>query len=252
MHSSPHFKSKDAMAHVAEAQSKGLIDKAEAHGTEPPGSLSSGIDAARETATVFLLLSLLFPLWPQAQLFLLYCVFLFGWTIWKMGRSARLGWARLERLHRILEEERWEIEHNRTQEREELKALYEAKGFEGRLLEEVLDVLMADGNRLLKIMVEEELGLSLETYEHPLLQAFGAGLGAFLAGCLILLLFFIWPSFGMLAAAFFIIISCSYLTAKSEKNRIIPAMIWNLAVTAFSVGCAYFLLLFFKEQFGKI
>ncbi|MBA2368200.1 MAG: VIT1/CCC1 transporter family protein [Candidatus Protochlamydia sp.] len=248
MNPSAHFKSKDAVAHVAEAQAKGLIDSAETHATEQPGSLSSGIDAARETVTLLLLLSLLLPLSPIGQLFTGYCIFLFAWMIWKMGRSARLGWARLEKLHRILEEERWEIEHNRMQEKEELKALYAAKGFEGRLLEEVLDVLMADGNRLLKVMVEEELGLSLGTYEHPLLQALGAGLGVFLAGSLLLFFFWVWPSYGMIAGAFFTIVFCSYLTAKWEKNRIIPSMVWNLAITALSVGAAYFLLLTIQNR----
>ncbi len=33
---------------------------------------------------------------------------------------------------------------------------------------------MADDNRLLRVMLEEELGLTLEAYEHPLKQAFGA------------------------------------------------------------------------------
>ena len=92
-----------------------------------------------------------------------------------------LGWARLERLHRIVEEERYEIENHRQQEREELKELYRAKGFQGKLLDEVVDVLMADGERLLKVMVEEELGLSLQSQEHPLKQGAGSALGAFVA-----------------------------------------------------------------------
>ncbi len=97
-----------------------------------------------------------------------------------MGRSAWLGWSRLERLHRILAQEKWEIEHNREQEREELGVLYAAKGFEGKLLEDVLDVLMADGDRLLKVMVEEELGLTLESQVHPLKQGLGAGFECYL------------------------------------------------------------------------
>ena len=32
---------------------------------------------------------------------------------------------------------------------------------------------MADGDRLLRVMLEEELGFSLEVYDHPLKQALG-------------------------------------------------------------------------------
>ena len=78
---------------------------------------------------------------------------------------------------RLLEEEKWEIEHNRNQEKVELKVLYRAKGFEGKLLDDVVDVLMADDKRALHIMLKEELGMTLEAYEHPLKQSLGALLG---------------------------------------------------------------------------
>jgi hypothetical protein len=110
----------------------------------------------------------------STPLFLMLSLFSFGWAVWKTGRSALLGWGRMERLHRLIEEERWEIQHHRAQERRELGEMYRAKGFDGKLLEEVLDVLMSDDNRLLKVMLEEELGLTLEAYEHPLRQAIGA------------------------------------------------------------------------------
>src|SRR5262249_53556095 len=125
-----------------------------------------------------------------------------AWLIWKTGRSAWLGWSRIERLHRVVEQEKWEIEHHRQQEREELKALYATKGFEGKLLEDVLDVLMADGDRLLRVMVEEELGLTLESHEHPLKQAVGAGLGVLFSSILCLFGLWLYPSLGLLIAAF--------------------------------------------------
>ena len=178
-----HFKGKDAIGHVAEAQAKGMISAAEIHGTEIPGPISAGADSARDTAFLLLLLSLILQfldskLVPVPVLF----VFLMGLLVFRTGRSAWLGWFRLERLHRVLEQEKWEIEHNRDQERAELKELYRAKGFDGKLLEDVTDVLMADGDRLLKVMVEEELGLSLENVEHPLKQGLGAFIGVLAAG----------------------------------------------------------------------
>src|SRR5262249_44443752 len=140
-----------------------------------------GADAARETCLALALLWLFGLHWAALL------IFSGAWLIWKTGRSAWLGWSRIERLHRIVAQEKWEIEHHRQQEREELGALYAAKGFEGKLLEDVLDVLMADNDRLLRVMVEEELGLSLHSQEHPLKQATGAFLGV-LAGSILTLL----------------------------------------------------------------
>lgn len=245
-----HFKGKTAVQHVVEAQAKGIIAASEIHGTEIPGSISAGTDAIRNTTILILLLHLLFSQWglPMNQTLIAFPVFLFGWLIWCVGRSAWLGWSRLERLHRILEEERWEIEHNREQEREELKALYQAKGFEGQLLENVLDVLMADGDRLLKVMIEEELGLTLEVHEHPLRQSVGSALGVLLATALSFLCYRIWPPGGLYIAAFILILSSSWLSATYQGNRYIPAIVWNLGLLVLAVGSAYFLLLFLNDM----
>ena len=117
-----HFGDRDAIDHVVEAQVRGIVDSAEIHGTEIPGHLSAASDAVKECALLLLLAALL-GLTPLP-------LTLFGAALitWKGGRSAWLAWARLERLHRILTQEKWEIDHHRDQEREELKALYRAKG----------------------------------------------------------------------------------------------------------------------------
>ena len=120
--SSSHFDKKEAIDHVVEKQVMGIVDAQEAHGTEIPGHLSSATDSAKETA-LYLCFLLILPL-PLLFVFLFFIAVL----VWKTGRSALLGWTRLERLHRVTAQEKWEIEHHRGQEREELKALYEAKG----------------------------------------------------------------------------------------------------------------------------
>ena len=108
-----HFKGKEAIDHVIDARIKGKVASSEIHGTELPGHVSAAADAAKETA--FILLVLWTLLGTGAHWFML--VFIAGWCIWKVGRSAILGWSRLERLHRLIEEERWEIEHHRPQEK---------------------------------------------------------------------------------------------------------------------------------------
>lgn len=237
-----HFKGKDALHHVIEAQAEGIAASSEVHGTEIPGYLSAAGDAARETAVLlpinWLLFNHLLPLQSASLLLIFAC----GWLLWKTGRAAWLGWFRLERLHRILEQERWEIEHHSHQERDELRVLYAAKGFEGKLLEEVLDVLMADNDRLLKVMVEEELGLSLEKAEHPLKQGLGAFFGVVFASLICLAAAFVWPQFGIYPGAAITIAIASAATAYLAQNQIIPAVIWNLGLAILAIGNVFFLL----------
>ncbi|HEY4831950.1 MAG TPA: VIT1/CCC1 transporter family protein [Waddliaceae bacterium] len=238
-----HFQDKEAIEHVVEAQANGLLSSTEIHGTEIPGHISAGADAARETAVVVLILWLIFieSSLNFSSIFGILAIFCLSWLIWKTGRSAWLGWSRLERMHRIVEQERWEIQHHRQQEREELGELYKAKGFEGKLLEDVLDVLMADEERLLKIMVEEELCLSLSTHEHPLKQGLGATIGTFLASSVCLFAFYIFPTWGMWVGSFLTLGAAAALSTRIERNRLIPAIVWNLGIGAAASGFVYFL-----------
>lgn len=230
-----HFAGKSAEDHVRQAAQKGIAFTAETHGAEIPGTISSFFDAAKDSVIAGLLV------WAATEHWTALVVFSCGWVIWKGGLRALMAWARLERLHRLIEEERWEIEHHRGQERMELEALYARKGFSGKLLTEVVDVLMADEDRLLQVMLEEELGLTLETYDHPLKQATGAFLGAF---CTLFFLcisscFFGWYGIGIVGGLG--LSALSWIDAKMQKNTKRSTLIWHLSLGALSVGAVYFL-----------
>lgn len=241
--SSSHFNNKEAIAHVVEKQTLGIVGAGEVHGTEIPGHLSAAADSAKETAVYLSIVFVILSHYQMTHKETLYFTFLFFLAVllWKTGRSAWLGWTRLERLHRIIAEEKWEIDHHRGQERIELKALYEAKGFHGKLLDDVVDVLMADGDRLLKVMVEEELGLSLENQQHPLKQALGAFIGTMIAGLMIGLGFYFSKEIGVFAAALLVIVLSSIFAARYEKNNSVHAVIWNIGIALVSIATAYFL-----------
>ena len=247
--SSDHFQGKSVIDHLREARARGAMASAEIHGTEMPGHLAAGADAAKETAIILLILWVIFfhflRFEKTEEFLLLFCA---GWIVWKTARSALLGWSRIERLHRIIEEERWEIEHHRLQEREELTAMYHAKGLTGKLLEEVIDVLMADDNRLLRVMLEEELGLTLEAYEHPLKQAFGAFCGSVLSIVICLFGFWALPSLGLPVLVALLVATATTLSAKLERNQIWKTIVWNLAIAALTAGCVYFLILMLKTK----
>lgn len=239
-----HFKGKDAASHIREVKSSGFHSFAEAHGAEAPGHIGAFADAMREVTFILLLLCAAFfslELSPFAFIWLFISASV-GLILWKTGRSAWLGWTRLERLHRLIEQEKYEIEHHREQEREELVALYAAKGFEGRLLEDIVNHLMNDSDRLLKVMLEEEMGLHLEAFEHPLKQALGAFLGSLISAIFFALCFYFLSFWGALIAAFILLTSGASITAFSEKNRTINAFIWTLAIATISAATTYFLL----------
>lgn len=236
-----HFQGKDPVAHVIEKRAEGIASLSESHGTEMPGHLSAGADCAREMGVYLLILwTLLTPF--QAPTLMILTAFGVGFLAWKTGRSAQLGWARLERLHRVIEQERYEIETNRAQEREELSALYTAKGFEGKLLDDVIDVLMSDNDRLLKVMLEEELGLTLQVHEHPLKQCLGALVGGLFALLMCTFLHLLMPHYGMLLAAAVVVSVSAAVAAVYEKNQVLSAMIWNLSIAGVAFGVTYYIL----------
>lgn len=243
-----HFKGKNPMQHIAEVQAEGIMASSEIHGAETPGSIFAACDSAKEVALVSLLLATELLIFGVGELSVLVYILILtlGMSFWKIGRSAHLAWSRLERLHRVAREEKHEIETNRGEEREELKALYEAKGLRGKLLEDVIDVLMADGDRLLRVMLEEEMGFRLEENEHPLVQAAGAGIGACIGGLIPAICFYFFGGMGLVMGALFAIAIASFISAEFQRNRTIPAVVWSVAVALFAyvvvLTCSRFLV----------
>lgn len=63
--------------------------------------------------------------------------------------------------------EYWEVDHLPEKERDEIREIYEGKGFSGALLEQVVDVICSDRDRWVDVMMKEELELQ-ETTKSPL------------------------------------------------------------------------------------
>lgn len=242
-----HFQGKDALQHVAERQVEGIITYSEIHGEDIPGHLAAFASGIKDTALLlginWICLSILSV--EEQKKILILLLFSLAWMLWKMGHSSLNAWTHLERLHRITEEERHEIENHRDSEREELKVIYAAKGFKGKLLEDVLDVLMADDNRLLKVMLEEELGLKLQSQEHPLKQGLYALLGSFCSASFCLICLWTFHFTGLVLASMLSLSLGSILICKIMKNHLVSAVVWQLSLACLVFGSLYYFVDFF-------
>jgi len=86
--------------------------------------------------------------------------------------------------------EYWEVDHLPEKEREEIREIYEEKGFKGELLEQVVDVITADKDRWVDVMMKEELNMTKQD-KSPI--AMGAmTFSAFIIVGLVPLLAYVW------------------------------------------------------------
>lgn len=72
--------------------------------------------------------------------------------------------------------EYWEVDNIPEKEREEIREIYAAKGFEGKLLDQVVDKITEDKDRWVDVMMKEELEMTPST-KSP----FGMGLVTFIS-----------------------------------------------------------------------
>ena len=89
--------------------------------------------------------------------------------------------------------EYWEVDHLPEVERNEIREIYQAKGFTGQLLEQVVDVITADKDRWVDIMMKEELEM-VEEQKSPFWMG-AVTYVSFITVGLIPLLIYVWDYF---------------------------------------------------------
>ncbi len=93
---------------------------------------------------------------------------------------------------REMQREEYEIEHMPLEEEQEIRDIYEKKGFKGDLLEAVVKVLTSDRRVWLNTMMREELNMTPIRDEQPINSAILIGVSSFFGAIIPLIPFLIF------------------------------------------------------------
>ncbi len=127
---------------------------------------------------------------------------LIGGTI-SMALGAYLSTkSQIEYYRGEMSREGYEVDNFPEVERQEVKEIYQSKGFSGEILDKVISQITADKKRWVDIMMQEELGLSLDLTVSPLKSGLATG-AAYAFGALMPILpyLFMQPGSGLIASA---------------------------------------------------
>ncbi len=143
--------------------------------------------------------------------------------------------------------EYWEVDNLPEKEREEVHEIYRDKGFEGELLEQVVDVICADRDRWVDVMMKEELEMQEET-KSPFAMGTVTFVSFIIVGFIPLLVYmydytsggwdtnlFLWSC--VLTGGAFIMIG--YLKARVTENDVIRSIVETLFLGAAAATLSY-------------
>jgi VIT1/CCC1 family predicted Fe2+/Mn2+ transporter len=145
--------------------------------------------------------------------------------------------------------EYWEVENIPESEKEEVRQIYREKGFEGELLEQVVDVITSDKDRWVDVMMKDELAM-MDTHKSPFAMGAVTFISFILVG-LIPLVLYVWDymftfegnlfvSTCLLTSLGFLVVGLlkSYVTETSKIKGIFETLILGAiaAAVAYYVG----------------
>ncbi|MEM8883398.1 MAG: VIT1/CCC1 transporter family protein [Planctomycetota bacterium] len=145
--------------------------------------------------------------------------------------KAKSDRAVVERARRIEEEH---IEHIPEGEREEIRQIFASKGFEGSVLDEIVDVITRDRKRWVDTMLTEELGLQLETPD-PFRAGWTTFAAFFVAGLFPLVPLVLVDDDSWFSACS-IVAAVTFWTIGLVKGRVVGEPPWRHAVESLVIG----------------
>jgi VIT1/CCC1 family predicted Fe2+/Mn2+ transporter len=153
--------------------------------------------------------------------------------------------SQLEFYESEIEREREEIRKWPERERDEIGTIYRAKGFSGELLDRIVAHITADPERWSNVMMREELGFAVESFDPPLRSALTVGLSyLFGAAVPVVPYLFVAPaSGGVLASAgatvlvlFGVGAAKTIITSRSWWRSGLESMLTGIAAAAVTYG----------------
>lgn len=164
-----------------------------------------------------------------------------------MGAANFLGTkAELEARTKARETELYHIQHIPEGEREEVRQIYAAKGFEGEDLEKIVETITADTDRWLETMLHEEFGLSKA--EPSAIRAGVSTFGAFMLAGAVPLIPFCWVKTELVGTEYFFLSAAltglTFVVIGAVKGKILERSIWRSAFETLVIGMIASLLAF--------
>lgn len=143
--------------------------------------------------------------------------------------------------------EYWEVENRSQQEREDVELIYRNKGFEGDLLQQVVDTITADKDRWVDVMMKDKLMMS-ESTKSPFKMGLVTYISFIIIGIIPLFVYvwnyfsafpgslFLWTSIFTSIAFIFIGFLKTYVTETSKLKGILE----TLALGVLAAAVSYF------------
>lgn len=147
-----------------------------------------------------------------------------------------------------LRSEYWQVKHTPGDERQEVREIYQAKGFEGELLEQIVAVICSDEHRWVEEMMKNELDL-LEEKKSSRMIGFATFISFVLIGFIPISLYvidvnielninlFVWTSF--LTGLGFIVVG--FFKAYVTKENALKGIFETISLGAIAAALAYYL-----------
>lgn len=146
-------------------------------------------------------------------------------------------------------QEYWEVEHLPELERQEVEAIYRKKGFDGELLQQVVDTITEDKDRWVDVMMKDEL-MMIEDNKSPIMIGFITYLSFISIGLIPLFVYlwdfisafpgdlFFWTSIFTSFSFIFIGFLKTYVTKTSRLKGILETLVLGIlaATVSYFVG----------------
>ena len=150
--------------------------------------------------------------------------------------------------------EYWEVDNMPEKEVEEVREIYRAKGFEGKLLEQVVETITRDKDRWVDVMMKEELEMAEES-KSPKLIGLATFISFLMVGfipLLVYLLDFIWSIEGNLFLYACLLTSVGFISVGLLKSYVTKTSVYRdvlntLLLGALAAAVAYYVGAFLEN-----